>query len=171
MNTQRLHACQFYEVKVPESEKHRRRSPAMTHLNRKIMMVSLDRGQESSISTLKANSGREGHNPVMDYIHQLHPLEVNAKTGEPFLRLKNHPNIILTPPRDDDASACVPYLNDARVSYWLGDLPFPYTVGMCCVHAGSWAFSEPNFRPREEFHRWCQRWCTGDPRRARKRES
>ncbi|KAF5312793.1 hypothetical protein D9619_002819 [Psilocybe cf. subviscida] len=67
-------------------------------------------------------------NRVMDHNHQLHPLEVNAKTGEPFLRLKKHPNIILTPPRDDDAPAFVPLLNNVRVSYWLGNIPSPYTL-------------------------------------------
>ncbi|KAF5312794.1 hypothetical protein D9619_002818 [Psilocybe cf. subviscida] len=64
----------------------------------------------------------------MDYNHQLRPLQVNAKTGEPFLRLKNHPNIILTPPRDEDAPAFLPFLNDERVCYWLGGPPYPYTL-------------------------------------------
>ncbi|KAG6846098.1 hypothetical protein H0H87_006462 [Tephrocybe sp. NHM501043] len=36
--------------------------------------------------------------------HQLHPLEVNSLTSEPFLRLRNHKNIILTPPRAEDST-------------------------------------------------------------------
>lgn len=60
---------------------------------------------------------------------QLHPLEVNPKTGEPFLRLRNHNNIILTPPRKDDVPAMVPFHNDPRVCEYLGGPPFPYTLG------------------------------------------
>ena len=60
---------------------------------------------------------------------QLYPLEVNPKTGEPFLRLRNHKNIILTPPRVEDAPACVPLLNDPRVCDWLAGPPYPYTLG------------------------------------------
>ncbi|KAJ7070501.1 hypothetical protein C8F01DRAFT_1046063 [Mycena amicta] len=60
---------------------------------------------------------------------QLHPLEVNPTTGEPFLRLpgKGHENIILTPPRMSDVDAMVPVFNDERVSYWMTGTPFPYT--------------------------------------------
>ncbi|XP_006462275.1 hypothetical protein AGABI2DRAFT_71320 [Agaricus bisporus var. bisporus H97] len=57
----------------------------------------------------------------------LGPLEVNPQTGEPFLRLQKHPNIILTPPRDNDVSNLLPPLNDERVHIWLANVPFPYT--------------------------------------------
>jgi len=59
---------------------------------------------------------------------QLHPLEVNLKTGEPFLRLRHHKNIILTPPREEDAEAFIPLLNDPRVDGLAGP-PYPYTLG------------------------------------------
>ncbi|KAJ7492083.1 hypothetical protein FB451DRAFT_1216925 [Mycena latifolia] len=57
---------------------------------------------------------------------QLHPLEVNPTTGEPFLRLASHKNIILTPTRLSDGPAIIPLLNDERVYYWLSSPPFPY---------------------------------------------
>ncbi|KAJ7242581.1 acyl-CoA N-acyltransferase [Mycena haematopus] len=57
---------------------------------------------------------------------QLHPLEVNPKTGEPFLRLLSHKNIILTPPRLSDAPFLIPLLNDERVIHWLSSPPYPY---------------------------------------------
>ncbi|SJL06087.1 uncharacterized protein ARMOST_09423 [Armillaria ostoyae] len=65
--------------------------------------------------------------------HQLYPLEVNSH-GEPFLRLKAHPNIILTPPRLTDASALMEVLNDESVCRWLSNPPYPYLQ----EHAGSW---------------------------------
>ncbi|KAJ7762383.1 acyl-CoA N-acyltransferase [Mycena maculata] len=57
---------------------------------------------------------------------QLHPLEVNPKTGEPFLRLLSHKNIILTPPRLSDGPAMIPLFNDERVYHWLSSPPYPY---------------------------------------------
>jgi RimJ/RimL family protein N-acetyltransferase len=60
---------------------------------------------------------------------QLHPLEVNTKTGEPFLRLLSHKNIILTPPRLSDAPFMIPLFNDERVYHWLSSPPFPYLPG------------------------------------------
>ncbi|KAJ6611486.1 acyl-CoA N-acyltransferase [Mycena sp. CBHHK59/15] len=57
---------------------------------------------------------------------QLHPLEVNPHTGEPFLRLRAHKNIVLTPPRLSDAPYMVPLLNDERVYHWLSSPPYPY---------------------------------------------
>jgi len=59
---------------------------------------------------------------------QLHPLEFNAKTNEPFLRLRKHKNIILTPPRWEDASSLVSILNDPPVHEWLAGPPYPYTL-------------------------------------------
>lgn len=46
---------------------------------------------------------------------QLHPLEVNPTTSEPFLRLKQHRNIIITPPRTEDAQHLLVPMNDERV--------------------------------------------------------
>ena len=60
---------------------------------------------------------------------QLHPLEVNARTGEPFLRLNHHQNIILTPHRPSDAVCYPPILNDPRVHEWLMSPPIPYLSG------------------------------------------
>jgi hypothetical protein len=65
----------------------------------------------------------------MDINPQLHPLEVNRKTGEPFLRLLSHTNIIITPPRLSDAPLYVPILNDERVIRWLSSPPYPYLLG------------------------------------------
>ena len=62
---------------------------------------------------------------------QLYPLEVNPKTGEPFLRLRNHKNIILTPPRMEDAPVLVSFLNDPRICDCLSGPPYPYTLGKC----------------------------------------
>ncbi|KAF7347350.1 N-acetyltransferase domain-containing protein [Mycena venus] len=61
---------------------------------------------------------------------QLHPLEVNPKTGEPFLRLLAHKNIILTPPRLSDAPFIISILNDERVYPWLSSPPYPYLPGV-----------------------------------------
>ncbi|KAH0578991.1 hypothetical protein J132_00876 [Termitomyces sp. J132] len=57
---------------------------------------------------------------------QIYPLEVNPKTGEPFLRLRNHQNIILTPPRPEDALSYLPNMNDPHIYKWLGSPPFPF---------------------------------------------
>ncbi|KAF4611980.1 hypothetical protein D9613_004126 [Agrocybe pediades] len=59
-------------------------------------------------------------------LNQLFPLETDPKTGEPFLRLRKHPNVILTPMRWEDAPHFVPIFNDPRVYQWLMRTPFPY---------------------------------------------
>ena len=59
---------------------------------------------------------------------QLYPLEINAKTKEPFLRLRKHKNIILTPPRWEDAEGLFSSGNDPRVNEWLA-VPVPYPMG------------------------------------------
>ncbi|KIY52281.1 hypothetical protein FISHEDRAFT_69972 [Fistulina hepatica ATCC 64428] len=65
---------------------------------------------------------------------QLYPLDVNAATGEPFLRLRDLPDIIITPPRLDDARAYLPIMNDERVYKWLKTPPYPYEL----EHAETW---------------------------------
>ncbi|KAJ7194738.1 acyl-CoA N-acyltransferase [Mycena pura] len=65
---------------------------------------------------------------------QLRPLEINPATGEPFLRLLGHENIIVTPPRLSDAQFIVPILDDARVYPWLNGPPHPYLL----EHAEEW---------------------------------
>ena len=60
---------------------------------------------------------------------QLYPLEVNQTTGEPFLRLRQHQGIILTPPRPSDAEALVQHLNDPLVYQNLAGTPYPYLHG------------------------------------------
>lgn len=58
---------------------------------------------------------------------QLHPLQVNERTGEPYLRLPSpHDNIIITPPRTEDIPAIIAALNDPRVYSTLEGPPFPY---------------------------------------------
>ena len=68
---------------------------------------------------------------------QLYPLEINSTTGEPFLRLRKHKSIIITPPRPDDAPSIVSILNDFSVSDCLSGPPFPYTYGTFqCLREG-----------------------------------
>ncbi|KAF9011074.1 acyl-CoA N-acyltransferase [Cyathus striatus] len=57
---------------------------------------------------------------------QLHPLQVNPTSGEYFLPLKDHPNIIFTPPRWSDAPYLSTIMNDDRVHPWLESPPYPY---------------------------------------------
>ena len=58
---------------------------------------------------------------------QFYPLEINERTGEPFLRLPSpHDNIIITPPRLEDAPAVIRALNDPRVYSTPEGPPFPY---------------------------------------------
>lgn len=59
---------------------------------------------------------------------QLHPFETSLKIQEPFLRLRRHKNIILTPMRWEDAPLFVPLFNDPRVYGGLMGPPFPYTL-------------------------------------------
>ncbi|KAI0784992.1 GNAT domain-containing protein [Abortiporus biennis] len=66
---------------------------------------------------------------------QLHPLQFDPRTSEPFLQLPSpHENIIITPPRMEDAPYCVEYLNDPKICRWMGGIPFPYTAD----HADGW---------------------------------
>jgi len=59
---------------------------------------------------------------------QLHPLQFDLSRGEPFLRLPNpNDNIIITPPRMNDAPYAVQYLNDLSIVKWLEGPPYPYT--------------------------------------------
>ncbi|KAF6748452.1 hypothetical protein DFP72DRAFT_576583 [Ephemerocybe angulata] len=60
------------------------------------------------------------------YNPQLAPLEVNAATGEPFLRIEGYDDIIITPPRWDDGPQIIPHLNDPRVWQWMQGPPVPY---------------------------------------------
>jgi len=58
---------------------------------------------------------------------QLHSLEVNSQTGEPFLRLPApHQNIIITPAREGDQSVLLQHLNDPDIHKWLEGPPVPY---------------------------------------------
>ncbi|KAG2042695.1 hypothetical protein BDR03DRAFT_944009 [Suillus americanus] len=66
---------------------------------------------------------------------QLYPLEINPKTGEPFLRLPApHQNIIITPPRQGDQSVLIQHLNDPAIYGWMQTLPVPYLP----EHADFW---------------------------------
>ncbi|KAG1812946.1 uncharacterized protein BJ212DRAFT_1276184 [Suillus subaureus] len=68
-------------------------------------------------------------------VYQLHPLEINPKTGEPFLRLAApHKNIILTPPRQGDQSVLIQHMNDPAIYGWMKRLPTPYLP----EHADFW---------------------------------
>lgn len=59
---------------------------------------------------------------------QLYPLEIDPKTGEPFLRVEGFDDIILTPPRRDDGPQFIPYFNDPRVNEWMASPPLPYLL-------------------------------------------
>nr|GAT55787.1 predicted protein [Mycena chlorophos] len=45
-----------------------------------------------------------------------------------MLRLLKHDNIVLTPPRLNDAPHIVPLLSDERVYTWLSSVPHPYSL-------------------------------------------
>ncbi|KAF5312790.1 hypothetical protein D9619_002817 [Psilocybe cf. subviscida] len=60
--------------------------------------------------------------------------ETNPSTGELFLRLRHHRNIIITPHRLEDAPLMVPLFNDPRIYHWLLRPPFPYVLS----HAEGW---------------------------------
>ncbi len=62
-------------------------------------------------------------------IDLLSPFEVNPSTREPFVRLRTHANVIITPPRESDIPLSVPPMNDERIHVWLTSTPFPYTLG------------------------------------------
>lgn len=67
-----------------------------------------------------------------------HPLELNARTGELFLRLPApHENIIITPPRLSDAPAVVANMSDPAIYTFLEGPPFPYRP----EHADQWLTS------------------------------
>jgi RimJ/RimL family protein N-acetyltransferase len=62
------------------------------------------------------------------YNRQLYPLQVNAYTGEVFLRLPPpHSHIIITPPRISDVPSVIANMNDPRVYETISGPPFPYT--------------------------------------------
>ncbi|EFQ98515.1 acetyltransferase [Nannizzia gypsea CBS 118893] len=50
--------------------------------------------------------------------------------GEPYLTIPGHPNIIITPPRVEDASDLAGILNIFEVAIWLQGPPYPYPVDM-----------------------------------------
>lgn len=64
------------------------------------------------------------------------PLETNAFTGEVFLRLRKHKDLILTPPRPEDIQNLFETLNDPRVYNWLAGTPKPYLRGTPNLHSG-----------------------------------
>ncbi|KAI0073715.1 hypothetical protein K474DRAFT_1710478 [Panus rudis PR-1116 ss-1] len=66
---------------------------------------------------------------------QFYPMQVNEKTGEPYLRLpKPHDNIIMTPPRMTDVQFSLENMNDPAIYKWLESPPFPYLPH----HADEW---------------------------------
>lgn len=60
---------------------------------------------------------------------QLHPLELNPLTKEPFLRLRAHKNIVITPPRPSDIEGYCLIINDPRVHDWLVGPTIPHLRG------------------------------------------
>ncbi|EGD96867.1 hypothetical protein TESG_04295 [Trichophyton tonsurans CBS 112818] len=47
---------------------------------------------------------------------------------EPYLTIPGHPNIIITPPRIEDASELIGILNNFEVAIWLQGPPYPHPV-------------------------------------------
>ncbi|EAU92300.1 acetyltransferase [Coprinopsis cinerea okayama7 len=62
------------------------------------------------------------------------PIERHPITGEMILRLRKHPNLILTPPRESDVPKLAEYLSDPRISSFLASPPIPYRI----EHAQAW---------------------------------
>jgi hypothetical protein len=60
---------------------------------------------------------------------RLGPLQINPLTREPFLQLRKHANIIITPPRTSDVPLIVSPMNDEQVLTWLRTPQRPYTEG------------------------------------------
>ena len=60
---------------------------------------------------------------------QLHPLKVHHETGEPYLTLRKHPNVIVTPPRPSDNERLAELLSDPRIYEQLASPPVPYLLG------------------------------------------
>jgi hypothetical protein len=89
-----------------------------------------DRKSQASISILSDSNSMA--NP------QLHPFEINPHTGEPFLRLRNNRNIILTPPRPSDVTPYLSILNDPRVYQWMIGLSIPHLPGISIPVAVDW---------------------------------
>ena len=66
---------------------------------------------------------------------QIHPLQVNEATGEPYLRLPQpYEHIIVTPPRATDSLACLPFMNDPSIYKWQTGVAFPHLE----VHSSAW---------------------------------
>jgi len=58
---------------------------------------------------------------------QFGPLQINPKTGEPFLQLPSPlDHIIITPLRLTDKPTIIEILNDDRVHLWLAGPPYPF---------------------------------------------
>ena len=56
-----------------------------------------------------------------------HPLQVDATTGEPFLRLDPpYSHLVLTPLRHSDAHALISHLNNYNIARTLNGPPYPY---------------------------------------------
>jgi len=56
-------------------------------------------------------------------------LQWHAETGEPYLPLRHHKNIYITPMRWSDKDVNLRWMNDERVALWLSGPPYPYTSG------------------------------------------
>jgi len=56
--------------------------------------------------------------------------------------LRKHKNIILTPPRWEDAEGLVSILNDPLVHEWLSGPPYPYTLGKLYVETKGLSVAE-----------------------------
>jgi hypothetical protein len=59
----------------------------------------------------------------------MNPIQFNEKSGEPFIPLKSHSDIILTPLRFDDVPRMVEMLNDQKIIKWFDGPPYPYYEG------------------------------------------
>ncbi|KAF8910929.1 hypothetical protein CPB84DRAFT_1672449 [Gymnopilus junonius] len=54
------------------------------------------------------------------------PLEANPTTKEVFMRVRNHEDIIITPPRPEDVQNIFVSQSDPRIYHWMLTTPKPY---------------------------------------------
>ena len=87
-----------------------------------------------------------------------HPLQIDPQNGEPYLRLPVPlDNIIITPPRLDDADSLVKTLGHDDVVKWLTAIPKPYGL----QDAESWL--EASKQQTDEVLRELDETHAGDP--------
>jgi hypothetical protein len=99
--------------------------------------LRLCRSPSSYKTTVDTSSGIEflsafetfTYNLLIELLLWMDPIQFNEKSAEPFIPLKSHPDIILTPLRFDDVPRMVEMLNDQKIIKWFDGPPYPYYEG------------------------------------------